>query len=367
MELRVPCDGGRVHRLDRGALDGNAVGAHMSASPQLTVVIPTYNRKARLERVLEALARQSVPASTFEAVVVDDGSNDGTADALAGIKQPYALRSFHQQNGGPARARNRGLQEAQAEVVLFLDDDVMPGPSLIAEHLQSHDREAMPLVVMGPLSSLPSYDQPWVAWEQAKIELQYQGMRGGEYQPSFRQFWTGNASVGRAHLLEVGGFNHAYSRGEDIELGIRLHQRGLQFRFNPRAVGIHHAERSLESWSQAHRSYGRWEVEIFGLLGEEVMLDMLAGNFSRLHLGTRWLLRGTFGRPQLSDAAERAMNLWLKSKAANLAPHVSAKMCSVLANLLYWQESATSLGETRLQQILARADRMRVEAALVSA
>jgi glycosyltransferase involved in cell wall biosynthesis len=332
----------------------------MSLAPLVSVVIPTYNRKVRLGRVLDALARQSVEANTFEVVVVDDGSSDGTSDALVATMTPYTLRVFHQPNAGPARARNRGVQEAQGGIVLFLDDDVMPEPCLIAEHLRLHDASDAPLVVMGPLASLPHYDQPWVAWEQAKIEGQYRAMLDGVYAPTFRQFWTGNASLGRVHLLAVGGFNQEYPRGEDVELGARLHQRGLQFRFSPRAVGFHHAERSLESWSHAHRSYGRLEVEIFGQLSEEQMLETLAGNFSRLHPATQWVLRDLMlGRPRLSSAAEHALKLWLSSKAAHVIPKVSSKVCSVLANLLYWQESASALGGARLQQLLSRADRMR--------
>src|SRR5262249_4857504 len=147
------------------------------------------------------------------------------------LQQPYALRTFRQQNAGPARARNRGVQEAVGEIVLFLDDDVWPDPCLIAEHLRCHTEDREPSVVMGPLASLPHYEQPWVAWEQAKLEAQYRAMLEGVYAPTFRQFWTGNASVGRAHLLAEGGFNHEFPRGEDVELGVRLHKRGLQFRF----------------------------------------------------------------------------------------------------------------------------------------
>jgi glycosyltransferase involved in cell wall biosynthesis len=331
----------------------------MPSPLRVSVVIPTCNRKARLRRVLDALARQSVEPDVFEVVIVDDGSSDGTSDALAALHTDYALRSFFQPNAGPARARNRGVQEARGELVLFLDDDVMPEPCLIAEHLGSHGQEAASLVVMGPLASLPHYDQPWVSWEQAKIEAQYRAMLDGVYAPTFRQFWTGNASLERAHLLEVGGFNHEFPRGEDVELGARLHKRGLQFRFNPRAVGYHHAERSLESWAHAHRSYGRLEVEIFGQLSEDQMLDTLAGNFSRLHPGTRLVLRSLLlAAPRMRGAAELALTTWLTSRAANVAPGVSSKVCSVLANLLYWQESASALGAARLEKILARADRM---------
>ena len=172
---------------------------------RLSVVVPTYNRRDRLARVLAALERQNTPASQFEVVVVDDGSTDGTSDWLASFKSSYALQHVRLSNGGPARARNVGVERAAGEIVLFIDDDVEPTPELISEHLRFHAAER-DIVVIGPLASLPSYPQPWVTWEQAMVESQYQAMQRGDWAPTFRQFWTGNASVAKAHVLGAGGF-----------------------------------------------------------------------------------------------------------------------------------------------------------------
>ena len=147
----------------------------MSASFALSVVTPTFNRKRSLRRLLTALQRQTVDPKTFEVVIVDDGSKDGTAESLESETFGFGLKLCRQQNSGPARARNRGIEEAQGKLVLFLDDDVEPAPSLIEEHLRSHAAEAAELVVIGPLSSLPHYAQPWVAWEQAKAVLRLLG------------------------------------------------------------------------------------------------------------------------------------------------------------------------------------------------
>jgi GT2 family glycosyltransferase len=331
----------------------------MPGSVRLSIVIPTFNRKARLHRVLASLARQTVAPGTFEVVVIDDGSSDGSSESLEAHSYPYTLRPFRQQNGGPARARNHGVEQATGELILFLDDDVEASPGLVAQHLQSHDAESVPLVVMGTLSSLPHYAQPWVAWEQAKVEAQYDAMQRGVYAPSYRQFWTGNASLGRSHIVALGGFNTDFPRGEDVELGIRLHLRGLAFRFNPQAIGLHHAERSLDSWSHAHRSYGRLEVQIFEQLDQAAVVETLAGNLSRLHAGTRLVLQGCLGRPRVGETVEKAMKAWLTSSAAQRAPALSSKVCSILANLLYWQESASALGDARFRQVVARAEVLR--------
>lgn len=321
------------------------------AERKLSVVIPTFNRRDRLARVVSALERQTVPASEFEVVIVDDGSTDGSAEWLESRKTPYTLRVKRQANAGPARARNAGVEMAQGELVLFIDDDVEPSEVLLAEHLASHAADA-DVVVIGPLCSLDSYEQPWVAWEQAKIEAQYQAMERGDWAPTFRQFWTGNASVARAHVLAAGGFDPSYLRAEDVELGVRLKQRGVGFRFNPRARGLHYAERSLRSWENVHVSYGKAEVAIFGNLGEAELIDMLSGNWNRLNPATRWLLRACLDKPMRHGAARAVLRNHLELAKRLGVPMLSDKVCSVLANLLYWQASVDALGKDRAAQVL---------------
>jgi glycosyltransferase involved in cell wall biosynthesis len=322
----------------------------MSDLPRLSIVLPTFNRRRRLERVLAGLDRQRAAPGSFEVIVIDDGSTDDTADWLSRHSvRPYPLRHLTQANAGPAKARNQGVSLAQGELILFIDDDVEPTPELVEEHLLSHGEPDV--VVLGPLCSLSHYAQPWVTWEQQKLEQQYAAMESGRYPPSFRQFWTGNASVARRHVLAAGGFDAAFLRAEDVELGRRLHELGLTFRFNPRARGFHHAERSLQAWERMHQSYGALEVKIFGQLGDEEFMRTLAGNFGRLNPLTRELVSSCLGHPLRTAAAKRALRGWLGlGQAARFTPAVS-QACSALANLIYWQASAEALGRERWRQV----------------
>lgn len=330
----------------------------MAAAPRVSIVIPTYNRRERLLRVLGALNRQTVPPELFEAVIVDDGSSDDTPELLARTETRFRLRPLRQKNGGPALARNTGLDAAEGELLLFLDDDVEPTPDLVLEHVKSHDAEAN-VVVMGPLASLSHYAQPWVAWEQEKLENQYREMMRGDWEPTFRQFWTGNASVARAHVIAAGGFDRSFNRAEDVELGRRLHERGLRFRFNPKARGLHHAERSLKAWVQMHKSYGTLEVQIFGGFGREDLVSTLAGNWSRIHPATRWLVSQCLGRPERHRFASLALETWLKVGAATKRPLAASQVCGALANLTYWQASADALGESGVREVFQRGDDLR--------
>ncbi len=322
--------------------------------PELSIVMPTFNRRRRLERVLAGLDRQRARPDRFEVIVVDDGSTDDTAEWLSkNAARAYTLTHVRQQNAGPARARNHGVSLARGERILFIDDDVEPTPELLEEHLASHSEPN--LVVLGPLSSLPHYAQPWVAWEQAKLEQQYAAMERGHYEPTFRQFWTGNASLEKRHIEAAGGFDAAFLRAEDVELGRRLHELGLKFRFNPRARGLHHAERSLEAWERMHQSYGALEVRIFGAMSDgDELIRTLAGNFGRLNPLTKRLVLACLGHPRRSQAARIGLRRWLLlAEKTGVTPTVS-QACSALANLIYWQASAEALGPERWRSVLER-------------
>lgn len=305
--------------------------------------------------MLQALGEQTVSPELYEVVVVDDGSKDGTRAWLEGQEFPFELRALSQANAGPAVARNSGIRAARGELLVFLDDDVVPVPRFLAEHVRVHDAERGDVVVLGPLSSLPHYDQPWITWEQVQVEKQYAAMERGDWEPTYRQFWTGNASVGREHVLAAGLFDAECLRGEDVELGWRLAERGVGFRFNPRAQGFHHAERSLESFCRAHESYGRLEVELFGRRSREEALATLAGNLGRLHRAQRTLLLEALDRPWASAELERALRGILTSPLASRQPRLARPVCSLLANLLYWRASSAALGPEGFREVRRRA------------
>src|SRR3712207_6085184 len=88
--------------------------------PSATIVIPTFNRRDRLLRLLRSLSRASRISPSFEAVVVVDGSTDGTAETLATLCPEYPLRVLSQPNRGPAAARNRAIAAASGDVLIFL-------------------------------------------------------------------------------------------------------------------------------------------------------------------------------------------------------------------------------------------------------
>src|SRR2546428_8128565 len=105
-----------------------------------SVIIPTYNRADILAKCLTALEHQTIPEE-FEVLVVDDGSTDRTPQLLAQWQSnKYRFRFLRQQNKKPAAARNLGIDHATGDLILFLGDDIIASPQLLAEHKQGHNR-----------------------------------------------------------------------------------------------------------------------------------------------------------------------------------------------------------------------------------
>ncbi len=195
-----------------------------------TIQLCTYNRAALLERVLDACFEQTVPADSYEVVLVNDGSTDETADVIARARgrATCAFVVVEQANSGLAKGRNAGIEHARGERVIFIDDDVLPIPSFVAEHLRTHDRHPL-AIVRGGAINVTSFDYlPPPHWSLRDYSGNY--------------FWTTNVSVPTTTIRAIGGFNESFSEygWEDIDVGLRLRLGGVKAIFNPRALVYHY-------------------------------------------------------------------------------------------------------------------------------
>jgi glycosyltransferase involved in cell wall biosynthesis len=314
--------------------------------PKISVVLPTYNRLGRLQQVIAALAGQDYPKSDFEVIVVSDGSTDGTRAYLDALRSPLRVQPIHQPNGGPATARNAGIAAATGEFIVFIDDDVVPAPLLLAAHMREHANARREVAVLGPLLTPEGYRMsPWVAYEQKMLTKQYDAMIRGDWAPTARQFYTGNASLRRSHIMAAGGFDARFRRAEDVELAYRLADRGIGFVFTMKAEGHHFADRSFQSWLDAAYTYGRNDV-IFGRdRGQSWLLPKVRREFDERHALVRRLVRACLGRQRITAVATQT----LKSLAHAGSPVGSDSLerfgCSGLFNLHYYQGFCDELGD----------------------
>jgi GT2 family glycosyltransferase len=224
------------------------------AAPQVSVVIPCYNKAHIIPQTLQALLEQTVPQRRFEVLVVDDGSTDNTADLVDGMPLPASFRCLRQQNAGAAAARNLGVREALGDLLLFLDGDVVADPRLLEEHVDSHERRSR-VLVMGRLRDLPS-EQTNLFYEMIHATAAFD--HGEEEKTlAFLDCFTGNLSLRRSAFDEIGPFDEAFPRSgfEDTDFMYRAMQAGYRLVYDPRPVGYHDSSMAFEGACRHLRSY----------------------------------------------------------------------------------------------------------------
>jgi len=206
---------------------------------ELTVVVPTLRRAATLARCLDRLDGQGADAI----VVVDDPARDD-ADAVARAVRGRA-RVVHTDAPGVSAQRNAGWRAAESELVLFLGDDVLAGPGLVAAHRARHAAEpAPPVAVLGHVT--------WAAELRPTAFMRFLEAEGLQFDfgaipgddAGWGRLYAANLSVKRALLERVGGFDEAFAFGyEELELARRLRDHGLVVRYAAEARAEHlHAQ-----------------------------------------------------------------------------------------------------------------------------
>ncbi len=312
---------------------------------KVSVIVPTFNRLDRLKQVLSGFERQTEPLDTFEVIVVSDGATDGTNEFLQALQSPLRLKPVIKDNGGVASARNTGLQYAQGPLVLFVDDDVVPAPELLTQHLRCHETSEHELVVLGPMLNPDDFAMSsWVRWEQAKLLEQYGAMARGDWTPTARQFYTGNSSLALAHVVAAGGFDERFKRAEDVELGYRLMDRGLRFKFNPEAIGHHYAQRSFQSWMTTPYVYGRNDVIFSRDKGQKWLLETVQREYRERHILVRTLVRLCLSRRLPSTLAMSVLRLIAAAGDLVGIERISFNAYSGIFNLCLYQGIADELG-----------------------
>jgi glycosyltransferase involved in cell wall biosynthesis len=316
--------------------------------PYFSVVVPTYNRLGRLRQVIAGFEKQTYSSDAYEVIVISDGSTDGTDAYLEALRTTIQLRWLTQANQGPAAARNAGVRTAVGEFIVFIDDDVVPEPELLEEHARSHQEAGLNVVVLGPLLTPEGFEMaPWVRWEQEMLMKQYRAMLKGDWSASARQFYTGNASVRRSHILAVGGFDEDFRRAEDVELAYRLASDGLEFVFNIRAAGMHFADRSYRAWLDMAYSYGRNDVIFARDRDQQWLLSTIHREFLDRHFLIRSLVRLCKGRSQLNRLTSSLLKFAADSATLLSVSGVEGQAYSGLFNLQYYNGFINELNDAQ--------------------
>jgi len=208
---------------------------------KLSVIIPTYNRAEILLKTLRAFESQSLDRKDFEILILNDGSPDNTSQVVKDFASGSQLniRLFDHDNQGVAKNRNRGIKEAKADIVLFMNDDMMPASSDVLEkHLHNVSKD---VACLGRIDWHPELKRTEV--------MEYLSPSGPLFNFSLIRdfndcggayFFATNLSMHKRWFdLEMFDENHPIGH-EDIELGYRLSKSGLKIRYYPDIKVLHH-------------------------------------------------------------------------------------------------------------------------------
>jgi glycosyltransferase involved in cell wall biosynthesis len=207
--------------------------------PQLSIVIGTYNQREVLKKILESFNTQTAEKGSFELIVVDSSSSDGTRNMLETFEATYPFRFIIQENNGKAAARNRGVAAAIAPTIMITDADMIAHPDLVKTHIQAHQNARKPSCFEGVTMNMfrlewPTTPRNLYPYISKKIS---DGSSLGWY-----YFLTGNISFPKAVFDSENGFDESFmSYGwEDLELGYRLSRKKVPLYFLKSAINYHY-------------------------------------------------------------------------------------------------------------------------------
>lgn len=233
----------------------------MTPLPLLSIVIPTLGRSTSLEKVIAGVQGQVPARDDLELLVVLDAEAPDASSAAIANGEAAAVSVIRAGRPGASAARNAGWRAARAPLILFLDDDIVPRPTLVAQHLTWHERDPEPEVaVLGLVEWSPAVKvTPFMRWLEMGIQFDYGTIRGAEIE--WQRLYSCNVSLKRSILERVGGFDEErFPYGyEDLELGRRLSDEGLRLLYNADAVGEHLKTETLDGWRRNLRRIAQSE------------------------------------------------------------------------------------------------------------
>lgn len=196
----------------------------------VSAVVCTYNGSELIEECIESLLSQSFDHS-YEVVIVDDGSTDGTAELVQGIDSARLRLIEHDRNRGLAAARNTGWQSTDGTIVAYIDDDAIAPQDWLQSLYEGYDED-----IDGVGGYPAEYGDSHIdRYEVTRTEVIY-GKEGEDVEGAGGM----NMSFRRSVLSDIGGFDDQFTHiADDADLNRRLLDEGYTLRVDP-SIRVYH-------------------------------------------------------------------------------------------------------------------------------
>jgi GT2 family glycosyltransferase len=205
--------------------------------PYVSIVVPTFNRSAKLSRLLDSLFTQTYPKDLYEIIVGNGSSRDNTEDVLVDYekKTPCKFIWFTEESAGISAARNLCISRSKGDIICFTDDDCIAEENWITTLIEGFIDDTIGAVGGKVVSyQMKTPIQEYI--EESEILSQDKFM-------SKNKLITSNAAYRRKILKEIEGFDNFLVACEDVDISIKTQLLGFNLRYIPQAVIFHdHAD-----------------------------------------------------------------------------------------------------------------------------
>lgn len=248
--------------------------------PKISVIIPTYQGAQRVVRMLRCLADQSF--RDFEAVVIIDGSNDGTYELLTGMSWSFRISVINQANKGRAGARNTGVRAALGAILVFLDDDVVFDGSLLERYYD---------VAAAGQSIVVGAEYPIATSEHVEF-FEYASYLNNKWTSASLQpgplklpyLNAGNMLMTNHVFVALGMFDERLRDAEDFDLAVKAFEQGISIYFDPSILAGHHLQKDFRTYVRRLMEYDaarKAQVKINPAVGKYVAARQNLGGFKK--------------------------------------------------------------------------------------
>lgn len=305
------------------------------------MIIPTFQRRSTVCDAVRAIHAIDF-SGRFELIVVVDGSTDGTAAALGAISGPVPTRIIEQNNAGAANARNRGAGAASADILLFLDDDMICRPDILRQLAAAFRPETGPApdAVYGNIPLDPASPRNLVsdcvgAWARDRDAALSAGVP-----LALGDLLSGQFAIRKAVFAQLEGFDCDFTAqgrygNEDLDLGARLLAKYLA-RYCPDAVSYQRYIVTPAENLQQCRDAARADVLLAAKHPARTAEIFAQHGMARKK--TRWLVRPLASVPYVPGLSGK-IALWLAAGFYGLHPaldRVLIRIFSLAREINYW-------------------------------